>query len=178
MLRTAFSQDYSLSVGGTAGFLPYRVNASFTDNQGIIKTSSMQRTTVGFNLNPSFLDNHLTVSLNAQGSYVRTGNAAGVIGNAVGLAPVYPVYKTYNMANAAMPQMYNGYFNIIRTTGDPESNGSENPVQLLNDQKTIGKTLNSTGNIQIDYSLHCLPEPPLQPQHGLSGIEKYLKHCG
>ncbi len=158
VLRTAFSQDYSLSVGGTAGFLPYRVNASFTDNQGIIKTSSMQRTTVGFNLNPSFLDDHLTVSLNAQGSYVRTGNAAGVIGNAVGLAPVYPVYKTYNMANAAMPQMYNGYFNIIRTTGDPESNGSENPVQLLNDQKTIGKTLNSTGNIQIDYSLHCLPE--------------------
>ncbi len=158
VLRTAFSQDYSLSVGGTAGFLPYRVNASFTDNQGIIKTSSMQRTTVGFNLSPKFLDDHLSILLNAQGSYVRTGNAAGVMGNAVGLAPVYPVMSNYSMSDPSMPLAYNGYFNIFQTTGMPEENASENPVQLLEDQKSIGKTLNSTGNIQIDYSLHWLPE--------------------
>ena len=158
VLRTAFSHDYSLSVGGTAGWLPYRVNASYTNNQGIIKTSSMERTTVGFNLTPKFLDDHLSIALNAQGSYVHTGNAAGVMGNAVGLAPVYPVYKNYAMAEEGMPQAYNGYFNILQTTGKPEENASENPVQLLNDQRTVGKTLNSTGNIQIDYSLHWLPE--------------------
>ncbi|MDE6329376.1 MAG: TonB-dependent receptor [Muribaculaceae bacterium] len=158
VLRTAFSQDYSLSIGGTVGFLPYRVNASYTNNQGIIKTSSMERTTVGFNLTPKFLENHLSVSLNAQGSYVKTGNAAGVMGGAIGMAPVYPVMKNYSMATTDMPQVYNGYFNILKTTGMPEENASENPVQLLNDQKTIGKTLNSTGNIQIDYSLHWLPE--------------------
>ncbi|MDE6010335.1 MAG: SusC/RagA family TonB-linked outer membrane protein, partial [Muribaculaceae bacterium] len=158
VLRTAFSQDYSLSVGGTVGFLPYRVNASYTNNQGIIKTSSMERTTVGFNLTPSFLENHLKVSLNAQGSYVRTGNAAGVVGAAAGLAPVYPVYKAYQMSSNEMPMAYNGFFNILQTTGKPEENASQNPVQLLEDQKTIGKTLNSTGNIAIDYSLHWLPE--------------------
>ena len=158
VLRTAFSHDYSLSVGGTAGWLPYRVNASYTNNQGIIKTSSMERTTVGFNLTPKFLDDHLSIALNAQGSYVHTGNAAGVMGNAVGLAPVYPVYKNYAMAEEGMPMAYNGYFNILQTTGKPEENASENPVQLLNDQRTVGKTLNSTGNIQIDYSLHWLPE--------------------
>ena len=158
VLRTAFSQDYSLSVGGTAGFLPYRVNASYTNNQGIVKTSSMERTTVGFNLTPSFLENHLKVALNAQGSYVRTGNAAGVVGNAVGMAPVYPVYKNYDMASSDMPMAFNGYYNILQTTGNPEENASENPLQLLMDQKTVGKTLNSTGNIAIDYSLHWLPE--------------------
>ncbi|MDE5924910.1 MAG: SusC/RagA family TonB-linked outer membrane protein, partial [Muribaculaceae bacterium] len=104
VLRTAFSQDYSLSVGGTVGFLPYRVNASYTNNQGIIKTSSMERTTVGFNLTPKFLENHLSVTLNAQGSYVKTGNAAGVIGNALGMSPVYPVYKNYTMLSDDMPQ--------------------------------------------------------------------------
>ncbi|MDE6716873.1 MAG: SusC/RagA family TonB-linked outer membrane protein, partial [Muribaculaceae bacterium] len=158
VLRTAFSHDYSLSVGGSAGFLPYRVNASYTDNQGIIKTSSMQRATVGFNLSPKFLQDHLSVILNAQGSWVRTGNAAGVMGGAVGMAPVYPVYSTYNMASEDMPMIYNGFFNILQTTGNPEENASENPLQLLMDQKTVGKTLNSTGNIAIDYSLHWLPE--------------------
>ncbi len=62
------------------------------------------------------------------------------------------------MASPDMPMAYNGYFNIFQTTGNPEENASENPVQLLKDQKTIGKTYNSTGNIAIDYSLHCLPE--------------------
>ncbi|MDE5790747.1 MAG: TonB-dependent receptor [Muribaculaceae bacterium] len=158
VLRTAFSHDYSLSVGGSAGWLPYRVNASYTDNQGIIKTSSMQRATVGFNLNPKFLQDHLSVQLNAQGSWIRTSNAAGVMGGAVGMAPVYPVYSNYDMASADMPMIYNGYYNILQTTGKPEENASENPLQLLMDQKTIGKTLNSTGNIAIDYSLHWLPE--------------------
>ncbi|MDE6836106.1 MAG: SusC/RagA family TonB-linked outer membrane protein, partial [Muribaculaceae bacterium] len=158
VLRTAFSHDYSLSVGGSAGFLPYRVNASYTDNQGIVKTSSMQRATVGFNLNPKFLQDHLSVSLNAQGSWVRTGNAAGVVGTAVGMAPVYPVYKNYSMLSDEMPMAYNGFFNILQTTGNPEENASQNPLQLLMDQKSIGKTLNSTGNLAIDYSLHWLPE--------------------
>ncbi len=158
VLRTAFSHDYSLSVGGSAGWLPYRVNASYTNNQGIIKTSSMERTTVGFNLSPKFLDDHLSINANAQGSYVRTGNAAGVMGGAVGMAPVYPVYSNYPMATADMPAAYNGFFNIFQTTGRPEENASENPVQLLLNQKTIGTTYNSTGNLMIDYALHWLPE--------------------
>ncbi len=158
VLRTTFSHDYSLSVGGSAGVVPYRVNASFTDNQGIIKTSSMQRTTVGFNLTPKFFNDQLSIIANAQGSYVRTGNASGVMGTAVGMAPVNPVHKTYNMAAEGMPQMFNGYYNILRTTGDPETNGSQNPVQELMDQKSIGKTLSSTGNLQIDYALYWVPE--------------------
>ncbi|MDE6310693.1 MAG: TonB-dependent receptor [Muribaculaceae bacterium] len=158
VLRTAFSHDYSLSVGGTAGWLPYRVNASYTDNQGIIKTSSMQRATVGFNLNPKFLQDHLTVTMNAQGSWVRTGNAAGVMGAAVGMAPVYPVYAQYAKATPEMVNPYNGFFNIFLGNGMPQENASQNPVQLLMDQKTVGKTLSSTGNIAFDYSLHWLPE--------------------
>ena len=158
VLRTAFSHDYSLSVGGSVGWLPYRVNASYTDNQGIIKTSSMQRATVGFNLNPKFLQDHLSVSLNAQGSWVKTGNAASVMGGAVGMAPVYPVYAQYAKQSPDMINPYNGFFNIFLGDGMPQENASENPVQLLEDQKSIGKTLNSTGNIAIDYSLHWLPE--------------------
>ncbi len=158
VLRTAFSHDYSLSIGGGVGFLPYRVNASYTKNEGIIKTSSMERTTVGFNLSPKFFQDHLSVNANVQGSYVKTGNAAGVMGAAIGMAPVYPVYSNYQMASNDMPKAYNGFFNILQTTGSPEENASQNPLQLLKDQATIGKTYSSTGNLALDYSLHCLPE--------------------
>ncbi|MDE6248007.1 MAG: TonB-dependent receptor [Muribaculaceae bacterium] len=157
VLRTAFSHDYSLSVGGTVGWLPYRVNASYTNNQGIIKTSGMERATVGFNLTPKFLQDHLSVALNAQGSWVRTNNAAGVMGGAIGMAPVYPVMANYTTLNSDV-NPYNGFFNLFLGDGMPQENASENPVQLLKNQRTVGKTLNSTGNIAIDYSLHWLPE--------------------
>ncbi len=162
VLRTSFSQDYSLSVGGTAGFLPYRVNASWTDNQGIMKTSSMQRTTVGFNLSPKFFNNTLSVNANASGSYVRTGNAAGVMGTAVGMCPLYPVYRNYPTVGAdgsrSAQTMFNGYYNIITSTGSPETNASQNPVQELMDQKAIGETFSSVGNLQLDYALYWVPE--------------------
>ena len=159
VLRTSFSQDYSLSVGGTAGFLPYRVNASYTNNQGILKTSDMQRTTVGFNLNPKFFNGKLSINANAQGSYVRTSNAdTGAIGGAIGFSPTYPVYKDYETTGDAGRTMYNGFFNVMQTTGNPELQAGENPLQLLKNKKSIGTTLSSNGNLQIDYALHLLTE--------------------
>lgn len=41
VLRTTISQDYNASIAGKAGFLPYRVNAGYTNSEGILKTSSM-----------------------------------------------------------------------------------------------------------------------------------------
>ena len=161
VLRTSFSHDYSLSVGGSAGVVPYRVNASFTDNQGIIKTSSMQRTTVGFNLNPKFFNDQLSISANASGSYVRTRTASGVMGTAVALAPVYPVHWDFpTVGNGVVDGrgMFNNYFNIVKSTGEPEVNASQNPVQELMEQNNIGKTLSSNGNIQIDYALYWCPD--------------------
>ena len=53
--RTAFSHDHNLTVSGSLGqFLPYRVSAGYTDQEGILKTSDFKRYTVALNLNPSF----------------------------------------------------------------------------------------------------------------------------
>ena len=158
VLRTSFSQDYSLSVGGAAGNVPYRVNASWTDNQGIIKTSDMQRTTVGFSLTPKFFNDALSINANASGSYVRTRSAAGVMGTAVSMSPLYPVMYNYPTLGDTGQTMFNGYYNITQSTGQPESNAAQNPVQELMDQKNIGKTLSSVGNLQIDYALYWVPE--------------------
>ena len=71
MLRTTVSSDYSLSIGGTAGVLPYHANISYTNSNGIIKTSKMDRLTLGFNLSPKFFQDHLSVNANVKGFYVR-----------------------------------------------------------------------------------------------------------
>ena len=154
VLRTSFSHDYSLSVGGSAGNVPFRVNASFTDNQGIIKTSGMQRTTVGISLTPKFFNDALSINANVSGTYIKSRNNADVMGAAVGMCPLYPVYNQYNMAEGSVANMFNGYFNVTKTTGDHENNASQNPVQLLEDVENVGSVLSSTGNLQIDYALY------------------------
>lgn len=158
VLRTSFSHDYNVSVGGKAGILPYRVNASYMKNDGILKTSDMQRATVGFNLSPKFFDDHLSVQANAQGTYARTGNAdMNAIGNAVTFDPTKPVYSNIPVQGGTNLLLYNGYYNY--TPGAFfDRNGAVNPVQLLNDNDSHNKTLSSTGNLQLDYSLHFLPE--------------------
>ena len=158
VLRTSFSHDYNLSVGGKAGILPYRVSASYMKNDGILKTSDMQRATFGFNLSPKFLNDHLSVLANAQGTYARTGNAnMDAIGNAVTFDPTKPVRSNIPVAGGTGLMLYNGFYNYT-PGGFFDRNGAINPVQLIEDQDSHNKTLSSTGNLQIDYSLHFLPE--------------------
>ncbi len=159
VLRTSFSQDYNLSVGGTAGFLPYRVMASYTNNQGILKTSGMQRTTVGFNLSPKFFNGKLSINANANGTYINSRQAdQGAIGGATAFNPTLPVYTDYPTIGNTGKTMYNGYTNIILANGGPETQASQNPLQLLEDVRNIGEVYSSNGNIQFDYALHFLPE--------------------
>lgn len=159
ILRTSFSQDYSLSVGGAAGFLPYRVNASWTRNEGILKTSDMNRTTVGINLSPKFFDNKLSINANVQGSYVKTHDAdTGAVGSAIAFSPTLPVRYAYPTTGDTGLTMFNGYYNVTKSTGEYENNATKNPVQLLEDKTATGSVYSSVGNLQIDYALHWVPE--------------------
>ncbi len=158
VLRTTFSQDYNVAVGARAGILPYRVNVSYTNNQGILKTSSMQRTTVGFNLSPKFFDDHLSINVNATGSYIYTGNAdSEAISGAVAYDPTQPVYTDYPTVSDTGLTMFNGFTQYC-PNGTYDTNANRNPVSRLKEVDSHNKTLSSSGNIQIDYSFHFLPE--------------------
>ena len=158
VLRTSISQDYNLSVAGKAGFLPYRVNAGYTNSEGILKTSNMQRVTAGFSLSPKFLDDHLSVNVNVNGTYGRTHNAdQGSIGAASAFDPTKPVYTNIPMGGNTGLMLYNGYYNYA-PGGTFDRNASENPLAMLYDKDGHNDTWSSSGNIQIDYALHFLPE--------------------
>lgn len=159
VLRTTVSHDYSLSVGGTAGILPYRVSASYTGSNGIIKTSKMDRVTAGFNLSPKFFNDMLSVNASAKGAYVKTRDAdTGAVGAAVTFNPTLPVHSNIGMLDEAGAKIFNGYTTVTGGNGAPDGNAAKNPVALLDEVNNRSEIWTSNGNLQLDYALHFLPE--------------------
>lgn len=161
VLRTSISHDYNLSVGGTAGFLPYRVSANFTQNNGIVHGSRMNRTTASINLTPKFFDNHLSVQLNAKGYYFHNNftDGGGAVGAAVAMDPTNPVYVDYPMsANTPVGiKLYNGYF-VWKNGASYNQNSTQNPVSIINDRDNYADVYRSNGNLQLDYAVHGLED--------------------
>ncbi len=160
VLRTTVSSDYNLSVGGTYKFLPYRVSVSYTNNNGIIRTTKMDRVTVGINLSPKFFDGLLSVNANVRGAYLKNRYHRGeTLGNAVGFNPTLPVY-------AADGNVFNNYTTYVGTgVAGPNSKGDQintlkaiNPVSLINDYRSISDVYQSIGNIQFDLAMPFLPD--------------------
>ncbi|MBD5186678.1 MAG: TonB-dependent receptor [Bacteroidales bacterium] len=159
VLRTTVSQDYNLSVGGTVGFLPYRVSGSYTSNEGILKDSRMQRVTAGFNLNPKFFNGLLQINANVKGYYMRNNwTNEGAIGSALSFNPTVPV-RTYDETGLSeYPYFYNGYTTIQGNRHAFNVNASLNPVAMIEDRDNYSDVFRSNGNLQIDYAFHFLPE--------------------
>ena len=167
VLRTTFSSDYTLSVGGTAKWLPYRVSASYTNSNGIIKTSSMDRFTLGVSLSPKFFDNHLSINTNLNGYFIRNHfGDPGAVSGALSMNPTLPVHDYIPVTgDTGAYYLWNGWTQPYKTTtkdgvttADIDSNGTQNPLGQLMDRKNVANVWRSTGNIQFDYSFHFLPE--------------------
>lgn len=159
VLRTSLSQDYNLSIGGKAGFLPYRVSTSYTVNNGILKDSQMQRVTAGFNLTPTFFDGLLKVNANVKGYYIRNKfSDEGAVGAAVAMNPTLPVHSYIESGNPDYPWLYNGYTTIMTAGNAFNMNATNNPLALIKDRSDISNVYRSNGNLQVDYAFHFLPE--------------------
>jgi iron complex outermembrane receptor protein len=153
--RAALTTDNNISVTGQVFKLPYRVSLGFINQNGILKTDNLQRTSVGIVLNPTFFDNHLKVDINLKGSLQnsRFGNLAA-IGGAVSFDPTQPVYATEKK------ERFGGYYEWLdasSATGLVTLAG-KNPLGLLQQRFDESTPKRSIGNIQFDYKFHFLPE--------------------
>ena len=158
ILNTTVSHDYNLSVGGSLDWLPYRVSASYTNNNGILHTSRMDRTTVGVNLTPKFFNGMLSVNANVKGAYIKNRMAdQGAVGTALSYNPTLPVYTQYGMSSNGLT-MFNGYTTITDNLGKPMDNSPNNPVAMLDEINNTAEVLRSNGNLQLDYALHFFPD--------------------
>jgi len=146
LFRTAFSMDHNLSVSGSAKALPYRVSLGYTDQNGIMKNTGMNRFTGAINLNPVLLDGDLKISVNAKGMNTHNNfGDQGALGSAVNMDPTQSIYD----GNAAT----NNYFQWS-TYG--ANLGTPNPVEQLMEIDNQSDVMRFIGNVQVDYKLPFL----------------------
>ncbi|MFD1256195.1 SusC/RagA family TonB-linked outer membrane protein [Mucilaginibacter terrae] len=142
--QNALTTDNNLSIGGTLNKMPYRVSVGYLDQQGILKTDRLQRSTAAIRLSPKFFNNDLKLDINLNGSYGHSRFAnQGAVGAAVFFDPTKPVYLPSSP--------YNGYYEWYGADKVLNPNAPRNPVGLLNDNTNIGDTYRTFGNITADY---------------------------
>ena len=151
--QTGFGTDNHISFTGGVKDLPYRLSVGYQAQNGILKTDNLQRTSATLNLSPVLFDKHLKVNLNVTGSMenARFGNQSA-IGGAISFDPTQPIYSK--------SPRFGGYWEWLDPT---TSTGlmalvGRNPLGLLEQHYDKSTPNRSIGNIQLDYSLHFLPD--------------------
>ncbi len=168
IFNNAFGMDHHISLTGAVKTMPYRVSVGYSDNNGILKTDNNQRTTVGVSLTPSFFKDHLKVTLNAQGAFVKNRFAdQGAIGAAIAMDPTQPVYSdsTYRItvhhpdgSVSYTTTDYGGYYTLTQADGTPVKLATTNPVALLNLTNNRSRVNGIIGNLKLDYKFHGFPD--------------------
>lgn len=163
IFRTAFGTDHNISLSGGFKNLPYRVSFGYTNQQGILKTSDFERYTAAFNLNPSFFNDHLNISLNGKGMVANNRFAdTGAIGAAITMDPTQPV-----RSDDSKYDIFDGYFQWDTTSKDKETGeefrtyntlAPQNPLALLEQKKETSNAKSFVGNARVDYKMHFFPE--------------------
>lgn len=145
--RTSISTDHNVSLSGGLKALPYRLSLGYTDQKGILKTSAMQRETVGLNLNPTFFDDQVKVAVSAKYMHVENDFANdGAIGSAITFDPTKPVFDSAYKS-------YGGYSTVIsKKDGSPVTIAPSNPVALLEQTNNSSKVDRGIINGKFDYT--------------------------
>jgi iron complex outermembrane receptor protein len=151
--HTAIGEDNNLSVSGALKSLPYRISAGFLNQDGILRTGNLKRTSLGINLNPVLLDNHLKIDISLKGSYSTSRFAnQDAIASSVSFDPTQPV--------SAGKSRFGGYWEWLdpNSTTGLKALSPKNPVGLLMQKDDESQVQRSIGNAVIDYKLHFLPD--------------------
>ena len=151
IFQTALGTDNNLSLSGRILLnLPARASVGFYTQDGIVKTDNAKRLTGSLSLAPSFLNEHLTVALNAKGSYNNNRFANGAIWAASTYNPTLPVYSGNNN--------FGGYTEAIDNSNMPVNAAVRNPLGMLEQYKSTSTVKRFIGNADIDYKMHFLPD--------------------
>ncbi|OCX52080.1 SusC/RagA family protein [Mucilaginibacter sp. PPCGB 2223] len=151
--QNAFASNTNLSFSGSTKILPYRLSLGYLDQDGLLKTDNIKRSSAALRLNPSLLHNSLKIDLNVNGTYQHSRFAnTGAIGAALSFDPTQPVYDSKSP--------YNGYYESYNTPGSVASglnpNTPRNPVALINDNHNTSDVYRSFGNLMLNYQFPFL----------------------
>ena len=169
--RTALSNDHNVTLTGSLKNLPYRISLGYTDQEGTLRTGDFSRYTASVNLNPSLLDDHLTMNLNAKGMYAHTVYADGeAVGSAFRMDPTQDPYaytsqyhkNLLGALETSTLQNFGGYFEWPQAGayGDPawpytyNNLATKNPLAILDERSESAHSRSFIGSADIDYKIH------------------------
>ena len=160
IFRTAITHDHNVSVSGNVNSrMPYRASIGYTDQAGTLIGSTYDKGTADLSLSPNFLDEHLTLNLNAKGVYTYSNYAdSGVVGNAAFFNPTQDPYFR-NEDGSVDYTTTNGWFNYGTGRGEnfaPNTLLGVGPMSQLYDRYSYGKALRFIGSAGVDYKVHGL----------------------
>lgn len=156
--QIAVASESNLSMSGAIKSLPYRVSVGYLNQDGVLRTGNYERFTALLNLSPKFFDNHLKVNLNLKGSFEKEHIAnEGALWNARAFDPSQPV--------RVEDQTYGGYFQYTQFASNPAL-AIINPLSMLEQVESKNENIRSVGNLQLDYSMHFLPDLHLNVNAG------------
>ncbi|MDD6104076.1 MAG: SusC/RagA family TonB-linked outer membrane protein [Bacteroidales bacterium] len=166
-------QTYEANVGlsgnikfGKAGYMPYRISGGYISQDGTLKTSWMDRGTLALNLNPSFLDEHLTISLNGKGMMADNHFAnTDAISQAVEYDPTQHIYGSSEVGLDGY-RMW-GTYDDATGTFLPNTQATQNPLASLYQKKDVSQSKRFIGNAQVDYKIHGLEDLRLNVNAGI-----------
>ena len=145
--RKGYGQEHNFAFTNGGNDMSYRISLGYLNQQGIIRSSSLDRLSLGFNYQQQLSD-RLNLKTSVRGSRsLDDFTPGGVLGNAAAMAPTQPVLD---------PTSTTGYWDW-RTTNA----ASTNPLSILALANDHGTTWRSIGNAQAEYKLPFL--------EGLSG---------
>jgi TonB-linked SusC/RagA family outer membrane protein len=148
--RSAFASENNLSATGQVGWLPFRISGGYLYQQGILKENKFDRLSAALNLSPKFLNDHLSVNLNAKYSNIQNNfSDQGAIGSAVYFDPTKPVMSA---------NKYGGYYEWLQTNGEPIPLAPRNPLAMIKYRDNTSTVNRVIGNLQLDYKLHFFPD--------------------
>lgn len=153
--RTAISHDHNISLTNSYKNMPYRTSLGYTDQAGILKNTDMKRYTMTLGLNPKFLDDHLSVDINGNGSYTENNfGESGAIGAATSFDPTQPIMNGNSR--------FAGYTTWTETPFGINSNENQlataNPVAMIDLTKNKSFVYRGIANAKIDYKFHWMPD--------------------
>ncbi len=154
--RTSITTDHNFSARANLfGKIPFRASVGYTNTQGILKESELDRYSGALTFRPTLLDNSLKVTINAKGilSRKQQPDQDAVIGSALASNPTLPVFDPTG------DNFFGGFFQTL----DPNQStiitaGPKNPLALLKQRERDEDSDRFIGNIEIDYALPFLPE--------------------
>ena len=161
LTRTSFSSDYSLSVAGTLGAVPYRASVSYTNNNGVLEFWGTKRTSANLSISPKFFDDLLSINANLLGAYVKNSYANNNLSGAAAMNPTLPIRDYEN--GAPVFGYWTSYVGGGLVAG-PDAAGTSinstsaplNPIADVYASYSNGTSYQSVGNLQLDLKIPFL----------------------